>query len=83
VVLKPEIVSIEGTKTITRAALIGIITSYVPYKDIAISQQTGRIRITFEENSGLAAVLPADYIIEVVEKAFNKLMEFRSISPGD
>lgn len=75
VVLKPEVVSIEQTKAINRAALIGIITSYVPYQDIAISQQTGRPRIIFEENSGLAAVVPSDCIIEVVEDAFKQQME--------
>jgi S1-C subfamily serine protease len=77
VVLKPEIVSIEGTKTINRAALIGIITSYIPYQDTAISQQTGRTRIIFEENSGLAAVVPSDFIIETVEEAFKQQMERR------
>lgn len=77
VVLKPEIVSIEGTKTISRAALVGIITSYVPYQDVAISQQTGRPRIMFEENSGLAAVVPSDCIIETVEEAFKQQMELQ------
>lgn len=75
VVLKPEIVSIEGTKTINRSALIGIITSYVPYQDIAISQQTGLPRIIFEENSGLATVVPSDFIIGTVEEAFNQQLE--------
>ena len=83
VILKPELVSIEGTKSNLKAALIGIISSYVPYQDVAISQQTGRPRVTFEENSGLATVIPSDYIIEAVEKAFNKLMEVRNIDLGD
>ncbi|MGC2518951.1 MAG: serine protease [Burkholderiales bacterium] len=80
VVLKPEIVSIEGTKTINRAALVGIITSYVQYQDIAISQQTGRPRIIFEENSGLAAVVPSDCIIETVEEAFKQLIERQPVA---
>lgn len=74
VVLKPEVVSIEGTKSTNRGTLIGIITSYVPYQDVAISQQTGRPRIIFEENSGLAAVVPSDFIIETVEETFKQLM---------
>lgn len=73
VVIKPEIVSIEGTKPIRKAALIEIITSYVPYTDVAISQQTKRPRIVFEENSGLAAVVPIDCVIETVEKAYEEL----------
>lgn len=74
VVLKPEMISIEGTKSTTKATLIGIITSYVTYQDIAISQQTGKPRIIFEENSGLAAVVPSDFIVETVEEAFKQLM---------
>lgn len=78
VVLKPEVVSIDGTKVINRAALIGIITSYVPYQDVAISQQTGQPRVIFEENSGLAAVVPSDFIVETVEAALMKLMQSQS-----
>lgn len=78
VVLKPEITSIEGTKSINRAALIGIITAYVPYRDVAISQQTKRPRVIFEENSGLATVVPADFIIETVEATYKEL-ERRSL----
>ena len=41
VVNKPELVGIEGTKTINNASLIGIVASYVPYRDVAVSRQTG------------------------------------------
>lgn len=67
VVYKPEIVSIQGTKTLKRAALIGIVKSYIPYQDVAISQQTQRPRIIFEENSGLANVETVDKILETIE----------------
>ena len=67
VVIHPELTAIEGTKTIDRASLIGIVSSYVPYNDIAISQQTKRPRIIFEENSGLASVVPIEYALEVIE----------------
>jgi hypothetical protein len=69
VVLRPEITAIEGTKSNKKAALIGIVKSYVPYQDIAISQQTGRPRIIFEENSGLAQVECMDNIVETIELA--------------
>jgi hypothetical protein len=66
VILKPELISIEGTKSNPRAGLIGVIKSYIPYQDIAVSQQTGRPRIIFEDNSGLSLVEPTDYIFETI-----------------
>lgn len=69
VITRPEMMAITGTKSISSAKLIGVIQSYLPYKDVAISQQTRRPRIIFEENSGLASVVPVDYVIEVVEQA--------------
>lgn len=70
VITKPEIVSIDGTHPVSQSALIGIITGYVPFTDVAISQRTQRPRIVFEENSGLAAVVPSDYILETVDLCF-------------
>lgn len=35
---------------------IGIIGAYLPYKDVAISAQTGDVRVIFEENTGLSVV---------------------------
>lgn len=67
VVSKPEAFAITGTKSQNASYLIGIVKSYVPYRDIAISQQTGRPRVIFEENSGLAAVHPIDYVQEIIK----------------
>lgn len=64
VVSRPEVVAIQGTKSISSAYLIGIVSGYVPYQDIAVSQQTKRPRIIFEENSGLATVVPIDRALE-------------------
>jgi hypothetical protein len=66
VLLKPEVISITGTAAQSTAYLIGMVRSYIPYTDTAISPQTGRPRISFEENSGLAEVLPVDNIEEVI-----------------
>lgn len=70
VIVRPEISSIQGTKPINKASLIGIVKSYVPYQDIAISQQTGNPRVIFEENSGLAIVETVDSIRNTVELCF-------------
>lgn len=66
VIIKPEASFIQGTKPMNKAALIGIVKSYISYTDVAISQQTGNARITFEENSGLANVETVDKITESI-----------------
>jgi len=73
VILRPELVSLAGTKATNKASLIGIVKSYVPYHDVAASQQTRRARIVFEENSGLAAVEPVDHIRTTIELAMKRL----------
>jgi len=72
VVIRPETMSIQGTKSIGKAALIGIVKSYVPYKDVAISQQTGNPRVIFEENSGLALVETVDNIVATINDCFQQ-----------
>ncbi len=66
VILKPEMISIDGTKANKSAALIGVVKSYIPYRDVALSKQTGRTRIIFEDNSGLSLVEPVDAILETI-----------------
>jgi S1-C subfamily serine protease len=67
VVTKPEVVSISGTKAVSSSYLIGVIQAYVPYQDFAVSEQTGRRRVMFEENSGLTAVIPIDFVKEAID----------------
>lgn len=42
VVLRAEAVAIEGTTSSPAAKLIGVVSSYLPYRDVAVSQQTKR-----------------------------------------
>jgi hypothetical protein len=65
VFIRPDAGALLGTKLIGRCMLIGVVHSYLPYLDVARSEQTGRPRIIFEENSGLALVDPVDRIMEV------------------
>jgi hypothetical protein len=46
---------------------IGIIGEYLPYQEVAISTQTGRPRVVFEENTGLSKVWSVTFIREIVE----------------
>ncbi len=66
VCIKPEATAIEGTQRIDRALLIGMVSGYLPYEDVAISQQTKEPRVVFTENSGLAEVVPIDVIKETI-----------------
>lgn len=68
VIIKPEVVSIQGTQPNTSSRLIGLVKSYIPYRDIAISPQTNRARVVFEENTGLTNVEPVDYIIQTIQQ---------------
>ena len=74
VISRPQLSSLQGTQAVHTAKLIGIVTSYVPYQDVAESRQTRRVRVVFEENSGLAVVLPIDYVNEVAKLERDRLI---------
>lgn len=63
----PEVVSIEGTSCNGSCNLIGILSAYVPYRELLYSKQTDSVRMIQEENSGMTIVHPVDRIKEVVE----------------
>jgi len=73
VVLQVESTMIVDTKSISRANLIGVVQSYLPYQDVAVSRQTGLPRITFVENSGLASVIPVDRINELMVASMRRV----------
>lgn len=52
-----------------RFHVIGVVASYVPYHDVAISPQTNSIRVVFQENSGLSRAYPMDRVWECVDEA--------------
>jgi hypothetical protein len=70
-VIHPEPIVIQGTTPIEKAFLIGIVASYLPFQDIAVSQSTNRPRVVFEENSGLCNVFTVDCIHQVIDFAKN------------
>ena len=45
---------------------VGIVLSEISYSEAAISLQTKRPRVTFEQNSGLSNILPADKVLELL-----------------
>lgn len=80
IVSRPEQISIGGTPHNNCANLIGILSAYIPYKETLYSRQTGRDRMTQEENSGLTIVHPVDRIKEVVELEWARVEKQKSVS---
>ena len=66
VILKPELAHIVGTKSQNASYLIGVVFEVLAYREEAISKQTKRTRIIFEDNSGLASVHPIDFVQETI-----------------
>ena len=55
---------------------IGVISSYITYSDVAISSQTGRPRIVFEENTGISKLITINSIKELIaSKEFQKQLQ--------
>ncbi len=78
VVLKPVLWSASHKPKISHARLLGLVAAYLPYQDVAISRQTGRMRLVSEENSGLAQVVPIDAVVELT----SVIAEVFDESPG-
>lgn len=77
IINRPEPLSIEGTPTNQSANLIGILSDYIAYEDILISQQTEKAVMIQRENSGLTIVHPVDRIKEVVELEWERIEQLR------
>ncbi len=69
VVVKPTAESLAGAKPVMKAYVIGVVKSYIPYRDVAYSLVTNAPtpRVAFMENSGLAYVVPIDFVKETAE----------------
>jgi S1-C subfamily serine protease len=52
-------ISFGGAEVVRQEMLIGMVSSFIPYSEVAVSMQTKRPRVVFEENSGLANLVPA------------------------
>jgi hypothetical protein len=49
-----------------------MVRAYEPYQDVAVSVQTKRPRIIFEENSGLTDVIPMDDVEDTIHVAMRQ-----------
>jgi hypothetical protein len=68
VFLNPSVMLTEaGTFSVSLGGkFIGLIGEYIPYTEVAISLQTNRPRIVFEENTGLSKVWSVRFINELL-----------------
>jgi S1-C subfamily serine protease len=62
------------SKLVNEERIIGLVSNFIPYSDIAYSNHTNRPRIVFEENSGLCNIVPIDALLLLF-----KSNEFQSI----
>ncbi len=64
---KPTVIELPNKlgMQVSGGKFVGIIGSYIPYQEVARSDQTGQARVIFEENTGLSLVWGADYIREI------------------
>lgn len=65
--LKPEMLSIEGTSAIGESMLLGIVHSYIPYRESLINGQTNEVVEIRSENGGLARCNPVEFIRETIK----------------
>lgn len=80
VFFEPSVIDLTDGKIILgcnskNGKLIGIVSGYLPYEDIAVSRQTKKPRVSFEENTGLSIVWSVDCIEEITksEKFLKKI----------
>ena len=73
IILRPELMSITGTQNFAKSVLVGIIHSYIPYKEELINRQTNQVVEIKSENSGIACLHPVEYIREVIDKIFKTI----------
>jgi len=55
----------DHLRTMARINFIGVVGGYIPYTEKAISNQTGHVRVVFEENTGLSKVWSVSFINEI------------------
>lgn len=67
VIVKPEVVAINGTKSNSSAGLIGVISAGETYSDVAVSQHSGEPKVIFTEQTGLVRVVPIEKVFDVVD----------------
>lgn len=61
--------------------LVGIVYKNVLHREAAINTRTNEPRIMYEQNSGLANVVPIDRVIECIEENIRNNLPFAALKP--
>jgi len=83
VIVKPEVVAIEGTGTNGSAGLIGVISKGENYSDYAVSQQTGETKVVFTEQTGLVRIVPVERIYEIIDSIIKSTITIQEAKVED
>ena len=78
-----ESIHLKGSKFFQKTSLVGIVSGYLPYEDLLISAQTGKVMEKISENSGIAVAFGVDCIKEVVEIEFSRVSKNEVLSPNE
>lgn len=73
IVSRPELMSIGGTPSLSKSVLMGIVHSYIPYRETLINSQTNEVVEVRSENSGIANMHPVEYIRDIINTILPKL----------
>ena len=67
VLLRPEIHSLTGTRSVSQVFLIGIVSGYLPYEEKLYSLQYNIPQVVGleRENSGISFVVPMDFVRQI------------------
>lgn len=72
IICKGDLYGVDGTKIINRCALIGIVNSYISYRETLVNSQTGEPVEVKSENSGLALANPTECIKNLINEDMKK-----------
>lgn len=73
IILRPDIISLKGTKHVDKCVLVGIVHSYILFEDTLRSSATDRVVEVRSENSGIAQAHPVEFIREIIDKIAPKV----------
>jgi len=67
IIYKPAITSLSGTKAVSQAYVLGVVSGYIPYEEELYTLQTQPPTVVSleRENSGLCSVVPMDFVRQI------------------
>lgn len=73
ILIRPELMRLNGTKPLEKIALIGVVSGFVPFKNNLKTKDDQVTEFYIDENSGLAVFIPIEYVIEIIDRVMPKI----------